>query len=85
MNVLPFFAAALANKWLIKRKPRLEQLILPSLKPKAKIKALVTRQAPIGMFVALIIIVFFFIPFSFNAAGEAEVVPKEKNSCVRKN
>ncbi|MGA8833290.1 MAG: efflux RND transporter periplasmic adaptor subunit [Desulfomonilaceae bacterium] len=79
VNVSPFFAAALANKWLIKRKPRLEQLILPSLKPKARIKALVTRQAPlIGMFVALIIIVFFFIPFSFNVGGEAEVVPKEK-------
>lgn len=79
INVAPFFAAALANKWLLKRKPKLQQFILPELKPKARLKALITRQAPIiGMFTALIIIVLFFIPMNFNVGGEAEVVPKEK-------
>jgi hypothetical protein len=79
INVAPFFAAALANKWLLTKKPKLEQFILPSLKPGQRLKAIVTRQAPIiGMFVALIIIVLFFIPMNFNVGGEADVVPKEK-------
>lgn len=84
LNMAPFMAAALAEKWLLAKKPRLLSLIDPRWDPSEKAKSAKKRLSVLaaGAFIALILL--FAVPFPFNVGGEAEIMPIERHAAFCK-
>ena len=74
LNVMPFFAAAFAEKSLLEEKPDLIQSLKPGTGGNS---ALVRRlRTYLPLWIAVLVglpILFFVIPFSFTVGGEAEI------------
>ena len=77
LNIAPFIAAALAENWILSKRPEVEELIDPKSRAEQQRKTKKRLYVAVAAFVAFVI-VFFLIPFPFNVGGEAEVEPTQK-------
>jgi multidrug resistance efflux pump len=85
LNMAPFFGAALAEKWLIWRKPSLMKMVTPQGGALGKILKFSFITLPLMLLLlAGLIIGLFFVPTQFTVGGEAEVVPKKKRLAFAK-
>lgn len=76
LNIAPFLAAALSDKWLWHKEPTLARSLINPQAQKAGIRGrLAAHRWKAALLLAGIMLLFFAIPFPFNVGGEAEVVP----------
>jgi hypothetical protein len=77
MNVVPFFSAALAEKWVLDKDPRVRDSYFKSISTdtSAQKKTRLFRQRLAAGIVAVLIVVLFFLPLTLTIGGHAEVVP----------
>lgn len=78
LNIAPFLASAIVERWLKTRRPKLIALLHPEEKHKRLSSRLLRWVGiPLGLFVALAI-VFFVVPVPFYVGGEAEIAPTKR-------
>lgn len=79
LNIAPFLAAALVEKWLLFRKPHLSSLVDPVAAAAARKKQLkrIIPAAIVGILCSIFL--FCVVPFPFDVGGEAEVTPTDRH------
>jgi multidrug resistance efflux pump len=85
LNMAPFFAAALAEQWLVANRPGLVKEISPKGTTGRKALRFLFVTLPILLaVVGLIGFAFLFVPMEYYVGGESEVVPKERHIAFSK-
>jgi hypothetical protein len=79
LNIAPFFASALAEKWLIKRNPVLWDQVSGDAKTENLYKRLKSKPYAWVVLGLLFVVVVFVIPVTHVVGGESEIIPKEKH------
>lgn len=84
-NLGPFFAAALAEKWLLKRKPGLASLVVPQASRRRRLMRFFLVTLPLLLLItAGIGYGVFAVPIDFTVGGEAEITPRDKHLAFAK-
>ncbi len=85
MNVVPFFSAALAEKWVLDKDARVRDSYFKSISTDAtaRKKTRLFRQRAAAGILVLFIGVLFFLPITLTIGGHAEVVPDHEYLRVR--
>ena len=76
LSIAPFFASALSEKWLLRRKPGLETLI--SSRGKSTNRFQFRRVAAGAVLVLAALALFFALPMTETVGGDSEVLPRER-------
>jgi hypothetical protein len=85
LNMGPFFAAALAEKWLVDRQPRLASLIEHKPMTARRLKRFVLIWLPLLLSVSAVVGAgLFLVPLNYYVGGESEVVPRDKHVAFSK-
>lgn len=80
LHVMPFLAAALAERSLLEEKPDLIQALKPGAGGKAALVRRMRTYLPLVIAALVAIpVVFFVIPFSYTVGGEAEIACKNNH------
>jgi hypothetical protein len=84
LSVTPFLGSALAEKWLLDKKPDIALLTSPSRTAQGQFGSRSARIASACLAAVLVSVVFFLVPFDFTVGGEAVTAPKEKHLAFSK-
>ncbi len=79
LSVVPSFASALAEKWLVRRKPDAFSRLFPDSGPGKRAKKIIRMVCLAGVLSLAIVFLFFLYPINYTVGGEAEIVPKDRN------
>lgn len=84
LNMAPLMAAALAEKWLLAKKPRLLSLIDPERSPAERANRAKKRLRALAAGALIALLLLFAVPFPFDVGGEAEIMPIERHAAFCK-
>jgi hypothetical protein len=79
LNIAPFLASALVERWLKSKKPSLLALLDPRSSITTRYPLLKRRLQIASVVLIIVILVLFVVPFPFMVGGEADVVPTKKH------
>lgn len=75
----PLLGAALAQHWLVKKKPGVKDLIIPgSEAAKGPVYRILRYALPAALVIAILVGLLFFVPITQTVGGEAEIVPRDE-------
>lgn len=79
-NLGSLFGAALAEKWLAKRKPAVASFIYPDAAGRRNVMRFFLVTLPLAILVVVgLVCLLFYVPLDSTVGGEAEVVPRDKH------
>ena len=76
LSIAPFFASALSEKWLLHKKPRLENLI--TSRGKSATRPGFRKVTAVAVLILVALALFFAFPVTQTVGGDSEVLPKDK-------
>ncbi len=76
LNAAPFFASALAQKWLQETRPAVMDLTLPAKRRGSRLFRFIRSYGPVFLVAALFLYcLLYLVPMDHEVGGEAQVVP----------
>lgn len=84
-KLAPFFGAALAEKWILRKRPQLKYYL--DTKPRGTLLSTLRRPrylVPAALVLTLVVLLIFVVPFSETVGGEAAIFPRDKHLAFTK-
>lgn len=79
LSIAPFFASALAEKWLMRRNPAIWSQVSGDAKGESLYKRLKRTPYVWALLALLFVVIVFLIPVTRVVGGESEIVPRDRH------